>query len=101
MNAPKIIAVVAASLGLALAAQASFAATNDHVVTQAQIDQIHAGESADQARQILGAPENTTNWMSGTSSIVYELHTADDQPELVYVDLDKNNKVTNVEVIER
>jgi hypothetical protein len=39
--------------------------------------------------------------MSGTSSIVYELLTADDQPQLVYVDLDKNNKVTNVEVIER
>jgi outer membrane protein assembly factor BamE (lipoprotein component of BamABCDE complex) len=101
MNAPKTIAVIAASLGLALAAQASFAAENDHVVTQAQIDQIHGGESAAEARQILGAPESTTSWMSGTSSIVYELHTADDQPQLVYVDLDKNNKVTNVEVIER
>jgi outer membrane protein assembly factor BamE (lipoprotein component of BamABCDE complex) len=101
MNAPKIIAVFAASLGLVLAAQASFAATNDHVVTQAQIDQIHAGESADEARQILGAPESAANWMSGASSIVYELHTANDQPQLVYVNLDKSNKVTNVQVLAR
>ena len=101
MNAPKTIAVIAASLGLALAAQASFAAANDHVVTQAQIDQIQKGESAAEARQVLGAPESTTNWITGTSSIVYELYAPNEESQLVYVNLDKSNKVTNVEVIER
>jgi hypothetical protein len=101
MNVRKSIAIIAASLGLALAAQASFAASNDHVVTQAQIEQTHSGIGAAEARQILGAPENITNWGSGASSMVYELHTPNDQPELVYVNLDKNNNVKNIRVISR
>ena len=100
MNARKSIAFGIASLGLALAAQASFAA-GSHVVTQGQIDQIQAGASATEVAQKLGAPENTTRWMSGARSMVYEQQSANDQAQLVYVDLDRDNKVTDVAVIGR
>lgn len=101
MISRKSIVISAVSLGFAFVAQTGFAASNDHVVTQAQIEHIHSGISAEQARQILGAPESTTNWGSGTSSMVYEFHTPIDQPELVYVNLDKNNTVKNIRVISR
>jgi len=100
MNARKVL-TIAASLGLAIAAQASFAASSSHIVTQDQVDSVKAGETSAQVSQSLGAPENVTHWMSGEHSMVYELSSHNDQQELVYVDLDKDNKVTDVQVIDR
>jgi len=100
MNARNALSIFAA-LGLALAAQASFAASSDHLVTQDQIDQVRAGATASAVTQTLGAPENVTHWMNGEHSMVYELSNANDQQQIVYVDLDKNNKVTDVQVINR
>ncbi len=100
MNARNAL-VIAASLGLAFAAQASFAASTSYRVTQEQIDQVRAGAAAAEVTQTLGAPENVTRWMSGSRSMVYELASPNDQQELVYVDLDKDNKVTDVQVVGR
>ena len=100
MNARNVFSIVSA-LGLAIAAQASFAASDSHLVTQDQIDQVRAGTAAAEVTQTLGAPENVTNWMSGERSMVYELSSHNDQQQLVYVDLDKDNKVTDVQVIDR
>ena len=100
MNARNAL-VIAASIGLAFAAQASFAASTSYRVTQEQIDQVRAGTTAAEVTQTLGAPDNTTRWMSGTQSMVYELASPNDQQELVYVDLDKDNKVTDVQVVGR
>lgn len=100
MNANKALAI-AASIGLAFAAQSSFAATGDHLVTPHQINQIRAGQSASEVSQALGSPENVTSWMNGQHSMVYELSRSSGDQELVYVDFGKDNKVTNVQVEER
>jgi len=100
MNARNALSIFA-TLGLALAAQASFAASSDHLVTQDQIDQLRAGTASAEVAEVLGAPENVTNWMSGERSMVYELSSHNDQQQLVYVDLDKNNQVADVQVIPR
>lgn len=92
---------VAASVSLAILAQASFAASASHLITQDQIDAVHTGESATEVSQRLGSPENVTRWMSGEHSMVYELSRNTGDKELVYVDLDKDNKVTDVQLVDR
>jgi len=99
MNTRKAVTVAIASLGLALAAQASFAA--DHLVTQDQIDHLRAGATTTEVTQALGAPESVTGWMDGKHSMVYELSTDFDQKELVYVDLGKDGRMVDVQVMQR
>jgi len=100
MNIRHFISVSIASLGLALAAQSSFAASG-HLVTQDQVNNLHDGINSTEVTQALGAPESVTSWMDGKHSMVYELSSPNDQQELVYVDLDKDNKVTDVQVMQR
>lgn len=100
MRARNALSIIAA-VGFAFAAQASFAASSSHLVTQDQIDHLHDGISAAEVTQSLGTPENVTSWMDGKRSMVYELSSDFDQKELVYVDLDKDNKVTDVQVVQR
>jgi outer membrane protein assembly factor BamE (lipoprotein component of BamABCDE complex) len=101
MNTRKAFTVAIASLGLALAAQASFAASGDHTVTQDQIDHLRAGATTAEVTQTLGAPESVTGWMDGKHSMVYELSTSFDQKELVYVDLGKDGRMVDVQVMQR
>ena len=99
MNIRKTLPLIISSLGLALAAQASHAAEN--VVTQAQLDQLKPGISVDEVTRVLGAPEDTTSWMNGTRSMVYELSSHDSDQKLVYVDLGKDGKMADVQIIAR
>ncbi len=103
MNARKTFTVAIASLGLglALAAQASFAASSGHLVTQDQIDHLRAGATTAEVTQALGAPESVSSWMDGKHSMVYELSTDFDQKELVYVDLGKDGRMVDVQVMQR
>jgi len=100
MNIRHTLPAAIAALSLSLAAQSGFAASG-HLVTQDQVDRLHNGISATEVTQSLGAPESVTSWMDGKHSMVYELQSHTDQQELVYVDLDKNNKVTDVQVVQR
>ena len=99
MNIRKALPLVVSSLALALAAQASHAA--DNLVTQAQLDQLKPGISVDEVTRVLGAPEDTTSWMNGTRSMVYELSSHDSDQKLVYVDLGKDGKMADVQIIAR
>jgi len=99
MNIRKALPLVISSLGLALAAQASHAAEN--LVTEAQLAQLKPGISVDEVTRVLGAPENTTGWMNGTRSMVYEISSHDNDQKLVYVDLGKDGKMTDVQIISR
>lgn len=99
MNIRKALPLVISSLALALAAQASHAAGN--LVTQAQLDQLKPGISVDEVTRVLGAPEDTTSWMNGTRSMVYELAGHDSDQKLVYVDLGKNGKMTDIQIVAR
>jgi outer membrane protein assembly factor BamE (lipoprotein component of BamABCDE complex) len=63
------------------------------VVTSAQLDQIHEGQTRDEVIAVLGQPKHTTKWRTGTSSMVYKLegngisgHTT------VYVDLNTSTQ---------
>lgn len=99
MNFRKALPLVASTLALALATQASYAAGS--LVTESQLSQLKPGASVDEVNRVLGAPENTTSWMNGTSSMVYEISSDDSDQQLVYVDLGKDGKMTDVQVIKR
>jgi len=102
MHARHLLVVSLASLGLALAAQPGFAATRDgHLVTHAQLHQISQGDSAARVSDVLGAPSDVTRWQGGRQSMDYEISSHNDMQQLVYVNLDRNNKVTGVQIISR
>jgi hypothetical protein len=95
MTIRKSLPMIITSLGLAVAAQSGFAAST-HLVSQDQLDQLHDGASATEVTQALGAPESVTQWMEGKHSTIAELSSHNDLQELVYVDLGKDSKVTDV-----
>lgn len=101
MQARSMLSIVAASAGIAFAmmpGQASaFTVADDHI-TQAQVDAVHSNETRDEVISALGTPRNITSWMDGSRSMVYETYDALDGLQHVYVDLDKEGKVTTVEV---
>ena len=97
----KSISIAAAAICLTLAAQASFASAANHLVTRAQLNQIPDGCTAAQIKQALGAPESVTRWMDGSRSLVYEMTTHNNQQQHVYVDLGSNDRMTDIQIIER
>lgn len=101
MNARKTIIVALSSIGLALAAQASFADTVESLVTHQELKQIHAGESISQVTQALGQPENITHWLGGAHAMVYEISDPNDMQKFVYVNLNKDDTVKGVSIISR
>lgn len=100
MNTRQTLTLGIAAIGLSLAAQASFAATS-HIITHAQLNQIRAGDTAAQVTEALGAPADTTSWFNGKHSMDYSIASRNDMLKTVYVDLDQNNKVVDVQVLSR
>jgi hypothetical protein len=101
MNTRKSIFIIAASVGLALAAQGSLAAEGTHLVTRSQLNKLPSDCKAEEVTRILGTPESVTRWMDGSRSLVYEMSTHYDQLQHVYVDLGRDNKMTDIQIIER
>jgi len=102
MQARTMVSIIAASASVAFAVipgQASAFTIADNHVTQAQIDAVHTDETRDEVVNTLGAPRNITSWMDGSRSMVYETYNSLEGLEHVYVDLDKDGKVTTVEVL--
>jgi outer membrane protein assembly factor BamE (lipoprotein component of BamABCDE complex) len=86
-------------LGSLMVATAQLAqAADNHLVTSSQLDQLKAGDSVETITHVLGSPENTTRWMNGTSSMLYEMSDHNSDQKLVFVDLDKNNLLTGVQI---
>lgn len=101
MNTHKSIFIIAASVCLALAAQASLASEGTHLVTRTQLSKLPSGCKAEEVTRTLGTPESVTRWMDGSRSLVYEISTHYDQLQHVYVDLGSNNRMTDIQIIER
>lgn len=100
MNTRKTLTIVISSIGLALAAQSSFASPS-HLVTNSELSQIKPGDSMAHVQQVLGAPEDVTSWFGGKRSMDYEISSHNDMHRIVYVNLDRNNKVTGVQIASR
>jgi len=101
MNIHKSIFIIAASVGLALAAQGSLASEGTHLVTRSQLNKLSTGCNSEEITHALGTPESVTRWMDGSRSLVYEMSTHYDQLQHVYVDLGSDNKMTDIQIIER
>jgi len=86
---------------LSLTAPVAFAAPQFHVITLKQLDAVHDGEREAEVSRILGAPEDITRWFGGERSMVYEISSHNDMLELVYIDLDKNARVSAIHVLSR
>lgn len=96
-KAYRSLSVIAAVLGLGLAAQSSMASPTDAVITEAQLSKIHVGDSVDQVKQAWGAPEE--EHASGSKPyLAYELSTPFDEEQHVYVSFDRDSKVTSIQV---
>jgi len=94
--------VVIASLGLALVALPGQAAiVSAHPVTETQLDRIQAGELSKDVTAQLGKPENVTHWMDGSRSLAYELSDPYGTSKIAYVDVARDGKVSEVQVVER
>jgi outer membrane protein assembly factor BamE (lipoprotein component of BamABCDE complex) len=102
MKIRPLLSALAATSGLLFAAlpgQAS--AASSHNVSQSQIDAVKAGESSNDVINTLGQPENTTKWMDGTHSLVYETNDTFEGIQHVYVDMNSSDQVVGVEVIQQ
>jgi hypothetical protein len=96
----KSLPALIASFGLALATQSGFAASTEPV-SQDQLDQLHDGASATEVTQALGTPDSPLQWMDGKHSMVLDISSHSDPLEIVYVDLDRGNTVTDVQTEKR
>lgn len=99
MNVRKMICAALPCLAMAGAAQFAHAAGN--LVTQTELDQLKTGDSVEVITRALGKPENTTRWMDGTSSMVYEISDHNSDQKIVYVNLNKNNVMSGVQILQR
>ncbi len=100
MTIRKSLPAIIALLGLALTTQSGFAASTD-LLAQHQLDHLHDGASATEVTQALGTPENPLQWMDGKHSMVLDISSHSDPLEIVYVDLDGGNTVTDVQTEKR
>lgn len=99
MKTRKALPLAAISLSLALAA--AFANAADFMVTDSQLSELKPGITFDEVTRVLGAPEDTTSWINGSQSLVYEMSGHDHDQQLVYVNLGKNGKMTDFQVVDR
>jgi hypothetical protein len=102
MKTRTVLSTLVASLGLVFATlpgQASALTIASNHITQAQIDGLHSGETSDDVVNTLGKPNDTTRWMDGSRSLVYQTYDTLQGTERVYVDLDSSGKMTSVEVL--
>jgi hypothetical protein len=96
------LTAVVASLGLALVAlPGQAAAVSANPVTETQLGGIQAGEPSNNVTAQLGTPEDVTNWMDGSHSLAYELSDPYGTSKIAYVDVDKDGKVTDTQIVER
>ncbi|MEC5386445.1 hypothetical protein VVD49_11975 [Uliginosibacterium sp. H3] len=93
------LAATSSLILIALPGQASAFTIPNYHVTQAQIDSLQAGASANDVIEALGKPEDTASWRDGTRSMVYETYDNADGNRRVYVDLDSSGKMIDVEVL--
>jgi hypothetical protein len=96
----KSLPAIIASLGLALATQSGFAASTD-LPAQHPLDHLHDGASATEVAQALGTPESPLQWMDGKHSMVLDISSHSDPLEIVYIDLDGGNTVTDAQTEKR
>ena len=101
MTTKKFIFIIAASASLALSAQGSIASESTHLVTRTQLSKLTTGCHSEEIIHALGTPESVTRWMDGSRSLVYEMSTHFTQLQHVYVDLGSDNRMTDIQIIER
>jgi len=101
MRTAKSLLFTVAVTGLTLATQTSFATESNHQVTRSQLNRIPEGCSSAEVKRELGAPESVTRWLDGSRSLVYEITTHFNEQQHVYIDLDSNDKMTDIQIIER
>lgn len=87
--------------GFAAPGIASASLLTGHMLTQEQIQSIHAGDSLSSIVKNLHAPENITTWADGSRSVVYDTTDTLVGRQTVYIDLDAQNNVKSVEVLEK
>lgn len=97
---PLVSALVASSLVLVALPSQAVTVPSAHNVTQAQIDGLRAGEPVSEITKTLGTPENTTAWLDGSRSLVYDLVSSGEPAKFAYVDLTRDGKLAEVQIVE-